>query len=87
MSLALNGKYVYDASGKVVEVILSIQEFWALQSRFGEAVTISEQPKASAKLHDDLSAVEMTQIAQLGGAFEWLKDEPDLYSETDGEPI
>jgi hypothetical protein len=87
MSLVVNGKYVYDASGKVVEVILPIQEFWELRRRAGKTVTAPAQSGASAQPREDLSAMEMTQIAQFGGAFDWLEDEPDLYSEADGEPI
>lgn len=30
---------------------------------------------------------EIMQIAQSGGAFDFLADEPDLYSFEDGEPI
>ena len=30
---------------------------------------------------------EIMQIAQSGGAFDFLADEPDLYSLEDGEPI
>jgi hypothetical protein len=33
------------------------------------------------------STQELMQLAQRGGAFEFLHDEPDLYSLTDGEPI
>jgi len=87
MSLAVNSKYVYDTSGRVVEIILPIQEFFELWRRAGKAPTIPAQPDASAKIREELSAVEMTHIAQLGGAFDWLKDEPDLYTEADGEPI
>lgn len=36
---------------------------------------------------EELSAAEMTQIAIHGGAFNWLKDEPDLYSDADGEAV
>jgi hypothetical protein len=34
-----------------------------------------------------LTASEMTQIAMYGKAFDWLEDEPDLYSDEDGEPV
>jgi hypothetical protein len=36
---------------------------------------------------EELSAAEMTLIALQGGAFHWLQDEPDLYSDADGEPV
>jgi hypothetical protein len=29
-------------------------------------------------------ALPMASIAQLGGAFDWLADEPDIYSDKDG---
>ncbi len=87
MLLLYNGKYVYDASGKVVEVILPIHEFLELRRRAATPTAPPEQADLSVEFREDLSAAEMTQIAQFGGAFEWLKDEPDLYSEADGEPI
>ncbi len=30
---------------------------------------------------------EMAQIAQHGGSFDWLADEPDIYTLEDGEPV
>jgi predicted transcriptional regulator len=35
----------------------------------------------------DVRAHEGTQIAARGRAFEWLAAEPDLYTESDGDPI
>jgi hypothetical protein len=32
-------------------------------------------------------AHESTQLAARGGSFDWLSEEPDLYSEADGEPV
>ena len=37
--------------------------------------------------HDLPSVDELAAIAQRGGAFDWLADEPDLYSLDDGEPV
>ncbi|MFQ5633364.1 MAG: hypothetical protein ACE5I1_31750 [bacterium] len=88
MSLLLHSKYIYGSDGKVVEVILPIDEFRELKRL--AAKRISKLPKhadAKARAHDELSAAEMTQIALSGGAFDWLKDEPDLYSDADGEPV
>ena len=31
--------------------------------------------------------MELSAIAQYGGAFDWLADEPDLYTLEDGEPV
>ncbi|MCI0615404.1 hypothetical protein L0244_20640 [bacterium] len=64
MSLILLGKYICDAAGKEIEVILPVHEF-----------------------REELSAAEMTQIALQGGAFDWLKNESDLYSDADGKPV
>jgi hypothetical protein len=33
------------------------------------------------------STREITQLAQSGGAFDFLQDEPDIYTLEDGEPI
>lgn len=33
------------------------------------------------------TAAELAALAQHGGAFDWLADEPDLYSSDDGEPV
>jgi hypothetical protein len=30
---------------------------------------------------------EIMHLAQIGGSFDWLYDEPDLYTLQDGEPI
>lgn len=32
-------------------------------------------------------ASELAAIAEKGGAFDWLADEPELYSAEDGEPV
>ena len=36
---------------------------------------------------DDVSTDDLMALAERGGAFDWLKDEPDLYSTADGEPV
>lgn len=36
---------------------------------------------------DSVRAHEPTQAAARGGSFEWLSDEPDLYTAADGEPV
>lgn len=37
---------------------------------------------------DDIpSNRELAQLAETGHAFDWLADEPDLYSLEDGEPV
>jgi hypothetical protein len=36
---------------------------------------------------DELSTSEIIGLVQDGGAFDWLVDEPDLYSADDGEDL
>lgn len=38
-------------------------------------------------LVDDIASQDLTTIAEQGGAFDWLKDEPDLYTDEDGELV
>ena len=33
------------------------------------------------------TATELAALAEQGGAFDWLAEEPDLYSANDGEPV
>ncbi len=35
---------------------------------------------------DDIPVRGVMRLAEIGGAFDWLNDEPDLYSLEDGEP-
>lgn len=36
---------------------------------------------------DELPSQDFGAVAQHGGSFDWLADEPDLYSDEDGEPV
>lgn len=36
---------------------------------------------------EELTSDDLVAVAQYGGAFDWLRDEPDLYTEEDGEPF
>jgi hypothetical protein len=36
---------------------------------------------------EELSGEGLAALAERGGAFDWLLEEPDLYSATDGEPV
>jgi hypothetical protein len=36
---------------------------------------------------DDVPSQELAAIAQHGGSFDWLEDEPNLYTDQDGEPV
>jgi len=36
---------------------------------------------------DDLTPAQLAQLAQYGGSFDWLADEPEVYTLRDGEPV
>ena len=37
--------------------------------------------------YEDPSLDQMAALVEKGGTFDWLKNEPDLYSLDDGEPV
>ncbi len=37
--------------------------------------------------YEDVSPDQMAALVEKGGTFDWLKNEPDLYSLDDGEPV
>ncbi len=41
----------------------------------------------TAPASDTPTAIDLAELAQRGGAFDWLADEPDIYSLQDGEPV
>ena len=41
----------------------------------------------SQSVVDDLPSQALATLASQGGAFNWLADEPEIYSDTDGEPL
>ncbi len=55
-----------------------------------QTLSEEEQLLIQAKLFSNIpypSIVEITQLAQSGVAFQFLDDEPDIYTLEDGEPI
>jgi hypothetical protein len=55
-----------------------------------QALSEEEQLLIKAKLFGNIpypSIVDITQLVQSGGAFQFLQDEPDIYTIEDGEPI
>ena len=55
-----------------------------------QTLSEDEQLLIKAKLFNNIpypSSAEITQLAQSGGAFQFLDDEPDIYTLEDGEPI
>jgi hypothetical protein len=45
----------------------------------GEALAVPE--------NDEPTSNELAALTERGGSFDWLADEPDLYSDEDGEPV
>jgi hypothetical protein len=41
----------------------------------------------SPEIHDLPSSEEIARIGEHGGAFNWLAEEPEMYSDEDGEPV
>ncbi|XZN97345.1 MAG: hypothetical protein ACM65K_03270 [Microcoleus sp.] len=55
-----------------------------------QTLSEEEQLLIQAKLFSNIpypSTAEIAQLAQSGGAFQFLDDEPDIYTLEDGEPI
>lgn len=42
--------------------------------------------EGGSPVDDDIPVAGIMRLAEVGGSFDWLKDEPDLYSDDDGEP-
>ncbi len=38
-------------------------------------------------LTEEISSVDLARLAQVGGAFDWLADEPDMYSLEEGDDV
>jgi hypothetical protein len=54
------------------------------------SLSADEQLAIAEKLFANIpypSNQELVQLAQKGGCFEFLHDEPDIYTREDGEPI
>jgi hypothetical protein len=41
----------------------------------------------TSPVEDEVSATDLAILAERGGAFDWLGDEPDVYTPDDGEPL
>ena len=44
-------------------------------------------PVSVPEADPDVDSRALVVLAQAGRAFDWLEDEPDIYSESDGEPV
>ena len=44
-------------------------------------------PLPSVCSDGELSGLELARLAERGGAFDWLADDPDLYVAEDGDPV
>ena len=66
------------AARRQVAVPRVLEEYVAYLSAGGEPVDASiVEP----------SAKELAGLAERGGSFDWLADEPEIYTVTDGEPV
>jgi len=39
------------------------------------------------RFSEEPTSRELATLAERGGSFDWLADEPDIYSASDGEPV
>ena len=57
----------------------------------GQEIIFTQGVESVAKLvplgDDTPSSLEIAQLAMVGGTFDWLAEEPDLYDDTCGEAI
>ena len=66
------------AAHRHVPVSRSLEEYVSYLLVGGEPVDV---------LSPELNAEELAQLAERGGSFDWLADEPELYTVSDGEPV
>ncbi|MFN8616871.1 MAG: hypothetical protein U0837_07210 [Dehalococcoidia bacterium] len=50
---------------------------------YAEYLADAEEPDTG---EDDIPVKGIMRLLEMGGSFDWLKDEPDLYSASDGVP-
>jgi len=67
------------ASRERVPVELLIRSYLAYLIAGGKPV--------SPEIRDLPTSTEIARIGELGGSFDWLAEEPELYSAEDGEPV
>ena len=60
--------------------------FWTLIRNCVNYLLAGRSPVQTVP-NDDLTGADLAAIAAHGKAFDWLADEPDLYSLDDGEPV
>ena len=48
---------------------------------------LTSEEEAEYSTDEDILAADLASMAMVGGAFDWLADEPDLYDDTHGELI
>lgn len=67
-------------------LVLSPEEQQELE-KFGVYLLLRRKITTEQVVTDEISSDELTQLAMRGGAFDWLENEPDIYSIRDGEPV
>lgn len=63
---------------------LDAQEQWELE-RFATSLLLRRRITTEQIVSDDVASSELAQWTMHGGGFDWLANEPHLYSEADGE--
>ncbi len=65
---------------------LSLDEQRELE-KFALFLLLRRKISSEEILTDDISSEELMRLTMHGGGFDWLADEPDIYSLEDGEPV
>lgn len=55
--------------------------------RFAAYLLLRRKISTEQSVADEISSDELMQLAMRGGSFDWLANEPDIYSIKDGEPV
>jgi hypothetical protein len=58
---------------------------WLIKDYF-DYLLAGGRPAGPVPNGDSLTSRDLAELAERGGSLDWLHDEPDLYSEEDGEP-
>lgn len=66
------------ASARQVAVLRLLEDYVSYLLIGGEPVEVS---------FAEIGSDEIARIAERGGSLDWLADEPEIYSRTDGEPV
>jgi hypothetical protein len=54
---------------------------------FASYLVLRRRLREPSWLTDDISSTDLARLALEGGSFDWLNEEPELYSLNDGEEV